>query len=169
MKSQTSGRFVVALYRLFVSWVLVIGMAGLVGGCGADSGDSCTVKDKGDGTKTLFCPDGTEAVLNTGSSTTGTGPEQDAGTDEDAGTDGKILEGSYTIGNSLDVEFLLGFTQVTGNLAVVADGLTSFSLPALTYVGGYLSVMGNDALTSFELPALTSVVGDDLEMSKITT
>jgi hypothetical protein len=45
-----------------------------------------------------------------------------------------------------------------GSLEVGANtALTSFSLPALTSIGGGLNVESNTALTSFSLPALTTL------------
>lgn len=47
-----------------------------------------------------------------------------------------VLQGSYTIRNSLDVYFLSSVTSITRDLLINAPGLTSFFLPALTSVGG---------------------------------
>jgi hypothetical protein len=54
---------------------------------------------------------------------------------------------------------------------VFAHGLTSFSLPALRKVGGFLQLHGNEGLTTIDLPVLTSVGGDLLvvENSVLTT
>ena len=71
-----------------------------------------------------------------------------------------ILQGSYTIRNSLDADWIASITSITGDLVVDAPGLTSLDLPALTSVGGNLSIYGNDALTSLDLTALMSVGGD---------
>ena len=140
-----------ALYRLFVSLVLVIGLAGLVGGCGEDSGSltcgSGTHEENGE-----CVADGDDKQADGGSETDTTiGSDKDAGADEDAGTvvapcDG-ILEGDYTIENQIDVDALAGYCEITGDL-IVSDttALTSFDLPALTSVGGYLKVYGSSAI-----------------------
>jgi hypothetical protein len=168
-----------------MSLVLVVGLAGLSSGCGGDSDGSCTVKDNGNGTKTIICPDGTETILNAGSSTTGTSTDQDAETDEDAGNgndietfedlgsnddvdgdigngeDGptKTLEGSFAIKNSSDLAWLQPYTDITGTLWIHADGLTLVELPNLQTVAGDLRVEHVHSLTSLSLPALTSVGG----------
>jgi hypothetical protein len=55
----------------------------------------------------------------------------------------------------------VGGLQVNPDLlANSSNSLTTFSLPALTTVAGNLSVFLNDVLTSFRLPALTTVGGE---------
>jgi hypothetical protein len=55
---------------------------------------------------------------------------------------------------------LSALTTVGGNLYVGGDAaLASFSLHALTAVGGTLEVAGNAALTSFSLPVLATIGG----------
>ncbi|MBI3200137.1 MAG: hypothetical protein HYZ29_01260 [Myxococcales bacterium] len=70
-----------------------------------------------------------------------------------------ILQGSFTIHNSLDVAFLQQFTEVTGDLAIDAPGLKAVSLPVLTKVGKSIYNAGNGApdLATLGLPALKSV------------
>ena len=76
---------------------------------------------------------------------------------EDARPTG-VLEGSYTITNSLDEYWLSSITAITGDLQISAPGLISLSLPALTSVGGHMHIEGNATLTSLSLPSLTSIV-----------
>jgi hypothetical protein len=129
--------------RLFVSLVLVVGLAGLVNGCGDDSGGST-------------CGPGTHdengvCVVDSDDGSTGTGTQ--------TGSCHGIIEGDYKIETRDDIDALAGYCEITGNLSLSEQStLTSCSLPALTVVGGDLRVF-SPALTSFSLPALTSVGG----------
>jgi hypothetical protein len=69
---------------------------------------------------------------------------------------GTVLNGSFTIHNSLDVAFLQQFTEVTGNVQIEAPGLTSISLPALAKVGRFGTSDGMPDVTTVDLPVLQS-------------
>lgn len=72
-----------------------------------------------------------------------------------------VLEGSYTIRNSLDASMIQGITSITGDLVVEAPGLTALSLPQLTNIGGVLAIQNNTALQHANgLSALTSIGGN---------
>jgi hypothetical protein len=70
-------------------------------------------------------------------------------------TVGTTIEGTYYIHNSFDVALLAGVTSITGDLNIDAPGLTGVSLPALTNVGGTVTVSNSDALVTLDLSALT--------------
>ncbi|MCP4677429.1 MAG: hypothetical protein GY854_18320 [Deltaproteobacteria bacterium] len=75
--------------------------------------------------------------------------------------DGNVLEGSYTIANSQDLEKIRSFKEITGNLTVSAAGLSALKLPNLTTIGGDLIVDKSDDLTSLEgLSNLTRIGGN---------
>jgi len=142
-------------------------------------GTTVTVNDGQDGGSTLVvneilqdgdpnCPNGGIAV-HTGVDTDGNGLLEG---DEIASTsylcnglDGEgsiptgILQGSYTIRNSLDADWLSSITSITGDLDVDAPGISSLSLPALTFVVGNLDIRGNNDMTSLDLTNLTTVGG----------
>ncbi|HIA02482.1 MAG TPA: hypothetical protein EYN06_01070 [Myxococcales bacterium] len=134
------------LCRLAVSLVLVIGLTGLVVGCGGDSGGSAgTICGPGTHNENGVC------VVDSDDGSTGTGTQ--------TGSCDGIIEGDYKIENQDDIDALAGYCEITGNLFIVGQStLTSCFLPALTVVGGELGML-NPALTSFSLPALTSVGG----------
>jgi len=75
-----------------------------------------------------------------------------------------ILQGSYTISNSLDSYLISSITSITGDLVVDAPGMTYLDLPTLTSVGGKLIIGGFNDLTSLSLPNLLSV-GKSLSIS----
>lgn len=70
-----------------------------------------------------------------------------------------VCTGDVTITSSAEMAAFVarGCTSVTGTLSVAGTDLSSFSLPALTSVGGSLNIDDNTALTNFSLPALTKV------------
>ena len=78
------------------------------------------------------------------------------GVDTDSPSQERILYGSYRVENSLDAEFLFEFTEITGDLIVVAPGLVELRVPKLRTVGGLLDLL-NNTLTAVEFPALRSV------------
>jgi hypothetical protein len=84
---------------------------------------------------------------------------------------GGVLEGSFTIHNSLDVDFLSAFTGVSGDVYVDAPGLTTISLPGLTSIGGVLGVIGAGApdLAALYMPSLASVGTIQLEAPLLAT
>lgn len=59
---------------------------------------------------------------------------------------GLIYEGDYVISTQADVDALQRYSRIRGNLNVAGDELTSFSLPFLRVVDGYVDV-NSDSLT----------------------
>ena len=100
--------------------------------------------DNGDGTATIAWPGAAPliAYLNA----------------PDTGSVNPILEGSITLENALDLERLVGRTELTGNL-VVAHGLRLVALPDHKQVGGDRRLLGA-ILESVSLLALETVGGD---------
>jgi hypothetical protein len=134
----------------------------------SESGDAGS-ETSGDGpdSQTADIPTLKDAAI-TGDMLTGelTAPEPDGQPSSEIGpvADGdsgpmpeKTLEGTHLIMNSLDAEALYGYTKITGNLIVLAQGLTSLSLPTLKEVDGFVAVTENSGLTSFTFSALTRV------------
>lgn len=131
------------------------------------------------------CPNG-GVVLNLGVDTNGNGTlDDDEVTDNEVicnGRDGRdgqnsmgssafegVLEGNYTIKNSLDLELIRGVTEIAGSLSIVgftfdAGGLTRVELPALTSITGDLNVDNCDYLTALSLPLLNTI-GRDLKVT----
>lgn len=58
-----------------------------------------------------------------------------------------VLEGSFTVENSIDAALLFGVTEITGSLAIRAGDLTELDLSRLEFV---------DPTATLRLPALTS-------------
>jgi hypothetical protein len=88
-----------------------------------------------------------------------------AATDAVTPVAGGVVEGDYTIENSVDVALLDGVTEITGTLTIAdtgVSGLTSIVLPDLVSIGD-LNVTGVWALERLELPALR-VVGADFRI-----
>ncbi|RME20226.1 MAG: hypothetical protein D6806_16820 [Deltaproteobacteria bacterium] len=81
------------------------------------------------------------------------------GRDGQGSTPSGVLQGSYTIANSLDVYFLSAITEITGDLVIHAPGLSEVSLPALKKVDGSLVVHDNNLLATIDMPALEEVGG----------
>ncbi len=81
------------------------------------------------------------------------------GRDGQGSTPSGVLQGSYTIANSLDVYFLSAITEITGDLIIHAPGLSEVSLPALKKVDGSLVVHDNNLLATIDMPALEEVGG----------
>jgi hypothetical protein len=76
-----------------------------------------------------------------------------------------VLEGDYTIENSLDMALLQGVTEITGHVTVEGTQLVALSLPNLATVGGHLRVESNQILSTLSLPSLQSVgYGFDLNI-----
>lgn len=82
------------------------------------------------------------------------------GGEENEPIEQNILEGSYTIENTDDLEEFIDFTGITGSLSINAPGLEVISLPNLRDVGVDLALDGNTHLTSLDFPVLESVGGD---------
>jgi hypothetical protein len=70
-----------------------------------------------------------------------------------------VLNGSFTITNSNDVNTLACYTAVTGDVDIDAPGLGGIVLPNLVSIGGSLQMTGNGDINLGEinLPVLTSV------------
>ena len=113
-------------------------------------GSSCILSDNNDGTSTLSCPDGTSVTIESVPTDTST-----------------ILEGSFTIENALDLEFINKYTSITGQLSIAHKSLTTISLPNLESVGD-LSVAYCETCTELSFPALTATGGDlDIELNPV--
>ena len=67
-----------------------------------------------------------------------------------------MIEGSFTVTNSIDAAALVGITDITGDLIIDASGLQHIDLSSLQHVGGTIFVSGFSG-TAIALPALTSV------------
>ncbi len=87
-----------------------------------------------------------------------------------------VLDGSYTIQNSLDAALLTGVQTITGDLVVLAPGMSSLSLPDLVEVRGTIRFFdpatgqGNPDLASVSMPSLTRVGRDfDVQSSPMIT
>ncbi len=70
-----------------------------------------------------------------------------------------ILEGDYTIQNTLDVALIANVTEITGSLTVTAPGLSTLTLPSLQRAHDIL-VVGNDVLATLAAPSLEEIVQD---------
>jgi hypothetical protein len=147
--------------QILIACFSVVVFAGCIGPKGQD-GVPCTSEENADGSFTVTCPDGTSAT------TGGPEPAEDAGNavfdggGGDAGSDAECptVIGSMTIENSWDVDAISGYCRVTGDLRIIAAGLTNVDgLAALQSVGGELRIESNTAMTAVRLPALTAVGG----------
>ena len=142
-----------------------------------DNGGGCSVNDNRDGTYTLSCADGSEVVISDGEDGTesphcliydnedGTAtlecPDSEPIVVPMAGDTGSavVLQGSYTIENSLDLLFLQPYSEITGDLTVATAGLTDIALPNLEKVGGKIVAEFREGLVSLEFPALVEAGG----------
>lgn len=79
----------------------------------------------------------------------------------DAPGESAVMYGNYSVNNSVDIEGLRGYTELTGDLTIAAGDLPNLNaLSSLTVIGGDLRVAGNDALTNLSgLENLESVGG----------
>jgi surface-anchored protein len=125
--------------RQLRSLVLAAALAILSAGCANSSGTSCTVKDNGDGTHTISCPDGTSAVVSDGQNgqngtngqdgqtgqTGPTGPQGDAGATGpagDAGTNG-LRSVIALVDEPAGANCASGGTKVMSGLDTNGDGV----------------------------------------------
>jgi hypothetical protein len=69
-----------------------------------------------------------------------------------------IIDGSFTVNNSVDAAQLVGVTTITGNLTIDAVGLTAIDLSSLQTVSGVVTYTGFSG-TVLAMPALTSTGG----------
>ncbi|MCP4680079.1 MAG: hypothetical protein GY854_32220 [Deltaproteobacteria bacterium] len=85
--------------------------------------------------------------------------EQHGDTENDTDDDTEeCYEGDAWIESPEDIEDIVSFSCVTGDLRIVSLGsLTHIDLPNLEWVGGNLSIDGNEFLESYSFKALTSV------------
>lgn len=100
----------------------------------------CTVVDHGDGTATITCANGSTARVG-------------------ALRGDLTLTGGFTVDSPADVAVLRPYSRVTGGLTIQATALTALALPALTSVGGDLTIVGNPELQEFDLRGLRAVGG----------
>jgi hypothetical protein len=70
-------------------------------------------------------------------------------------TNPTVIDGSFTVNNSVDAAQLVGVTHITGNLTIDAVGLSSIDLGALATVDGTINVTGFSG-TMIAMPALTA-------------
>lgn len=70
------------------------------------------------------------------------------------------LGGSYAIMTDEDVSAIAGCSEITGDLTVSGDTVTTLSLPKLSAIGGALELTNATALTSFELSSLATIAKD---------
>ncbi len=82
----------------------------------------------------------------------------DGGGDTDAGLAG-CFDGSHTIQNSFDAEFIAPYTCIIDDLTINAPGLASLDLPNLKTIGGNLTVRETDLQDLDGLTNLESVGG----------
>lgn len=117
--------------------------------CGSESPENCTVIDNGDNTVTIFCPDGSNATIN-------------SGIDPFPG-DG-VLSGSFEIRDELDTFAISHYHTVLGNLFIEID----VDLPSLISVGESLSV-NNSKVSNLKFINLEYVQGISIMNTKIIT
>ncbi len=167
--------------RLWLACALGV-LAGCVDGSPGEPGTGCTVRANDDGSRTVVCADGTSVTLRDGADGQDGADAEVRGCEAVDTGDGTltidcgegrvfvvsqagagaprtphVLHGDYMIFNSLDAEALQGVTEITGSLGVPAAGLSTLALPALTAIGGRLTVSGQRDLTTLRLPALVAV------------
>ncbi|HEX2881937.1 MAG TPA: hypothetical protein VHO25_20595 [Polyangiaceae bacterium] len=75
-----------------------------------------------------------------------------------------VIEGDYTIENSVDVALLQGVTEITGHVTIDGTSLVTLSLPNLITIGGHLRIEDNGNLSTLSLPSLKSV-GNGLDVN----
>jgi hypothetical protein len=109
----------------------------------------------------VHCANGGEAI-ETGFDVNGNGvldPSEVSQTTYVCGaTNPAIIDGSFTVNNSVDAAQLVGVTTITGNLTIDAAGLTALDLSALQTVTGTVTYIGFSG-TTLAMPALTSTAG----------
>jgi formylglycine-generating enzyme required for sulfatase activity len=70
----------------------------------------------------------------------------------------EVLDGSFTVANTIDVNTLSSYKVVTGSL-IITSGMADVTLPTIQVVGDELKVLSNTTLESLSMPALTHVGG----------
>lgn len=104
-------------------------------------------------------PPGTDAAGDAG----GVGDAGDAGPST---CNGAVLQGSFTVTNAIDVQTLAGYCGLTGDLTIIAPGLSDVTLATIVFIGGTLQLSSN--LSSLNLPVLSSAGNLDLNDTSIT-
>lgn len=81
---------------------------------------------------------------------------------------GPVVEGDYTIRNSVDVALLAGVERITGSL-YVEPGVTALELPDLVEIGGSFNMYAsNSVIESVSCPSLTTIGGAlDIESTEL--
>ncbi|HEX7476513.1 MAG TPA: MopE-related protein [Polyangiales bacterium] len=98
-----------------------------------------------------------------------------AGTPVNCGSSPSVLQGSFNISSSLDIQALAGIQTITGDLGIQAPGLQNLvGLESLTTIGGNLSVLSNTSLLALVGSGLINLttVGGSIEIEdnpKLTT
>lgn len=138
---------------------------------GGTAADGSTVVDGAPGQDSAAGMDTSAGVDGAAGQDAASGLDSGQGTDasaEDGGAaagpcDGfdpaVVVEGSYTIENSVDLRAFAGTRCITGNLTIAAPGMTGYFDGTLRKVGGDLVIQLNDVLESIDLPVLASVGG----------
>jgi hypothetical protein len=67
-----------------------------------------------------------------------------------------VIDGSFTIHNSLDVATLDGVQTITGDLIIDAPGMTKIDVPTVQNIGGMLWMPGSATLTELSFANLAS-------------
>lgn len=77
----------------------------------------------------------------------------------------ETFEGSFEIRNAEDVAYLRPYREVSGNLKIIASGVTSIELPNLVVVGGSLEIFDNDRLEGLDGLRNVAAIGGNLGLS----
>jgi hypothetical protein len=121
---------------------------------GSIANDGATMDATADGST-----DATSATAESGSGEAEAvdGASSDGG-GEAAPCSGPVIQGTVTISNSLDIQINSGFSEITGDLILHAQGWSTLSLPHLCKVDGSITddLTGSE-LTVIDLPSLVAV------------
>ncbi len=79
---------------------------------------------------------------------------------------GTLIEGNYTIDNTVDAALLAGVETITGDLTI-NNGVTNLDVPDLIEVYGTIYIVDNTTLESVSFGSLTSAYGLDVEYSEL--
>jgi hypothetical protein len=121
-----------------------------------DSGDSASLDAPGGGES------GNAADAGDAGTDSDTGDADVADADGVSNCVGATIQGTVTLTNSLDVDLLAAYVEVTGDLVIDGVGLANVVLPNLCRVGGSITDFtgGNSAssdLRTLDMPALVEV------------
>jgi hypothetical protein len=75
----------------------------------------------------------------------------------------RVLEGSFTVEDEVDLQLLRPYTHVTGDLAFYGPEVPTALLPNLTQIGGSLRIDNVSTVSTMEFPAL-STVGENIQI-----